>query len=775
MKIESIHIEGFGVWYDKTWGELSPGLNVFYGPNETGKSTLMAFIRSMLFGLDRRGHARRYEPLNGGNHGGWLDVTVDGRPIRIERKAGRHVRGAVTVYDGESTGSDAELENLLGGMTRTLYHNVFAFGLEELEQFRTLQDNEIAKHISGASLGIGASRWAAVQRDLEARQSSLYLPRGVNGAINVALKELESVREDLDRTEHQPEEYWTVREARTRLAAEVAGLEDVVADLKQRAAHYEKRLKSKPLFERRRALEQKLKALPLVETFPDGGVERLDLLRRQLRGLETEQQQLLREADHRRRRRYELKSTIDPGERDRRIFVLDALRSLVPRMDAARRVYESSIEQRRAIEQERSAVESAMESVRPPSKGAFFAFLALIVIGAAGFFFSGQTYVATGLLAVMLAPFVWYRRRQRMFTVMAGRFQACADRLSACTMEVARVEEEARQIETELRKLTGKTEIQQEDIDARASELEKFEKVFEELRRIDDALERMDSELDRVRRQMEERRAMINALLEEAAASDETSFLERAEVFKQRHQLMSEMERIPVEAEPGLLFDIRVNEEEAYDAVCAELLEMEQRLVEARHESGRVEERIVSMERSEERSRALARQEVVLAKIDASAELWAVVTLCRTLLDETRKVYETERQPQVLRHASRFFAVMTEGRYPRVIAPLDGGDIQAEREDGVRLVPELLSRGTAEQLYLSMRLALVRDYAGHAVPLPVVFDDVFVNFDPRRTLHTFRAVRELAGTHQVLLFTCHPHLLDMTREIVPEARIFPLQ
>src|SRR5262249_2623955 len=121
---------------------LTPGLNVFHGPNETGKSTLMSFVRSILFGFDRRGMPKRYEPLNGGVHGGWLDVRVEQRPIRLERKAGRHVRGAVTVYDGDATGSDPELEKLLGGTTRTLYHNVFAFGLEELEQFHTLQDTE---------------------------------------------------------------------------------------------------------------------------------------------------------------------------------------------------------------------------------------------------------------------------------------------------------------------------------------------------------------------------------------------------------------------------------------------------------------------------------------------------------------------------------------------------------------------------------------------------------------------------------------------------------
>jgi uncharacterized protein YhaN len=75
MKIENIHIDGFGVWNDKTWGPLAPGLNVFHGPNETGKSTLMGFVRSMFFGFEKRGSARRYEPTNGGLHGGWLGWT----------------------------------------------------------------------------------------------------------------------------------------------------------------------------------------------------------------------------------------------------------------------------------------------------------------------------------------------------------------------------------------------------------------------------------------------------------------------------------------------------------------------------------------------------------------------------------------------------------------------------------------------------------------------------------------------------------------------------
>ena len=235
------------------------------------------------------------------------------------------------------------------------------------------------------------------------------------------------------------------------------------------------------------------------------------------------------------------------------------------------------------------------------------------------------------------------------------------------------------------------------------------------------------------------------------------------------------MDRLPAELpEPGLLFDVRDNEEETYEVIRQELDEAERRLVESRHESGRIAERITLMERSEERSRALARQEVVLAKIDASAELWAVVTLCKTLLDETRKIYENDRQPDVLRHASRFFRTMSEDRYSRVVAPLDGTDIQVERRDGVRLLPQLLSRGTAEQLYMAIRFALLRDYAGHVDALPVVFDDVFVNFDPQRTRNTLHAVEELTETHQVLLFTCHPHVVALAKEVIPAASVFSL-
>ena len=774
MKIDSIHIDGFGVWNDKTWGPLHSGLNVFHGPNETGKSTLMAFIRSMFFGFDKRGSVRRYEPVKGGIHGGWLDLLVGDTWLRVERKPGRHVRGTVTVYAGEAKNDETALDRLLGGTTRTLYHNVFAFGLEELEQFHTLQENEVATHISGAGLGIGASRWAAVQKDLEDRQGALFLPRGQNSTINVAFKELESVRDDLDRTEHQPQDYLAAHEARTRLAAELSGLEEAVAEVSRKIEHYANRVKARPYVERRNKIEARLQELPAVDRFPEGGVERLSLLLNQRHILVSERKKNDAEREMRRLRR--LQTHLEPEELAGYAQIVESLRTLAPRMDAVRRVYSAGVERRDAIAQERKALLAALARIVPPSWLAFVAFVSLLWLGVIGLALAGHEFLGAAVGLSSIAAMFWYRNRSSLAANAEKQVAECSSRLNTCETGLRDTEHEAREIESGIRKLSGQSEVTQADIDERAAELERLSKINDEIRSLDEASVRADADLERILQQIQGAEKNIAALLAEASASGEQEFLERAEVFKQRQQLRHELERIPVDApEPGLLFDMRADEEAAFENAQRELAELEQRLVQARHETGRVEERITMMEKSEERSRALSRQETILARIDEAAEQWAVLTLCRAMLDETRKIYETERQPEVLRQASLFFSVMTEGRYVRVIAPLDGGEIQVERADGARLSPQILSRGTAEQLYLSMRLALVREYANHVDPLPVVFDDIFVNFDPERSRTSFKALRELCSTHQVLLFTCHPHLVRQIEEIVPDAKVFPLQ
>jgi len=72
-----------------------------------------------------------------------------------------------------------------------------------------------------------------------------------------------------------------------------------------------------------------------------------------------------------------------------------------------------------------------------------------------------------------------------------------------------------------------------------------------------------------------------------------------------------------------------------------------------------------------------------------------------------------------------------------------------------------MSTGTADQLYLALRVASIEDYLERAEALPFVADDLFINFDDDRAAAGFRLLGQLAEKTQVLFFTHHQHLVEI--------------
>ena len=138
MRILDLHIDGFGKFHDLSVS-FDKDLNVVYGRNEAGKSTLHTFIRCMLFGLERgRGRAARtdlyskYEPWqNKAVYGGQMRVEKDGVIYRLERNFQKDQKSFVIV--NETAGKEVEptkgfLDFLLGGLTETAYNNTISIG-----------------------------------------------------------------------------------------------------------------------------------------------------------------------------------------------------------------------------------------------------------------------------------------------------------------------------------------------------------------------------------------------------------------------------------------------------------------------------------------------------------------------------------------------------------------------------------------------------------------------------------------------------------------------
>jgi hypothetical protein len=145
-----------------------------------------------------------------------------------------------------------------------------------------------------------------------------------------------------------------------------------------------------------------------------------------------------------------------------------------------------------------------------------------------------------------------------------------------------------------------------------------------------------------------------------------------------------------------------------------------------------------------------------------------VLERARSLLEETRAAVARDHQPPVLREASRWLARLTEGRYHSITTAVDEARLDIHERDGGVWKPERLSRGTREQVFLALRLALVRDLGRHDVTLPVVMDDALVNFDDTRARSAARVLVEFlaeqGSDRQMLVLTCHAHVAEIFHE-----------
>ena len=207
MKIEELQIDGFGDFHGRDFGPFERPLTVVLGDNEAGKSTLLAFIRTMFFGFPARGREQFYPPMAGGQHGGKVALRgEDGQRYVVERMAG--VRGGtirITTEEGQIFSTDAELRRLLGHATEAMYENVFAFGLGELQTKRSLDGPEVSGQIYSA--GLGAASLPGALAGLTQGAEKLFKPGGSNQKVAEILTKLQATEGSLADVRGDSDEY----------------------------------------------------------------------------------------------------------------------------------------------------------------------------------------------------------------------------------------------------------------------------------------------------------------------------------------------------------------------------------------------------------------------------------------------------------------------------------------------------------------------------------------------------------------------------------------
>ena len=183
MWIEKIQIKNFGKFHEKTI-EFEPGLNIVYGANESGKTTIHNFLTGMLFGIEKsRGRAGRddlygaYEPWNSASfYVGNMIMQIDGKRFFLERNFYHKEKSAKlrNLEDNEELSVEfGDLSMLLGGLTRENYQNTYC-----IRQAGFLADESLAGALENymsdvSNSGDGSVRIQAALEDLSKKKKAV--------------------------------------------------------------------------------------------------------------------------------------------------------------------------------------------------------------------------------------------------------------------------------------------------------------------------------------------------------------------------------------------------------------------------------------------------------------------------------------------------------------------------------------------------------------------------------------------------------------------------
>ncbi|MFT7620725.1 MAG: hypothetical protein ACI97A_004383, partial [Planctomycetota bacterium] len=166
---------------------------------------------------------------------------------------------------------------------------------------------------------------------------------------------------------------------------------------------------------------------------------------------------------------------------------------------------------------------------------------------------------------------------------------------------------------------------------------------------------------------------------------------------------------------------------------------------------------------------ALSRSKQSLARCRTLAEDYARLNLAIYLLETRMRAYEEESRGPIFESASEIFERITLGSFQGLDTEYDDHDrriIVGKRSDGQSVGLDGFSDGSADQLYLALRIASLEQRLTTGPTLPFIVDDIFVHFDDNRTAATLSVLGELAQKTQVFLFTHHQSVSDSAQEVL---------
>lgn len=899
MQIRKIIIDGFGCFADKRITGLKAGINVIYGENESGKTTLLEFIRRILFGFPTRKESKNlYPALYGGAYGGKLICELaDGKPLIIARTEGPK-GGKLTIRENsaEEWVDPKILGKFLGHATPTLYENVYGFTIDELQDVASLKKDEVHNRIYGA--GWGNLPLTNIQKEFDDHCGDLFKPTGSKQKIRELHKEIKNLQSQISEVQTGLKRYDELEQTLGKLKEEKDQVETQIRKEEKWKGILEKQLDFYGDYVELVGVEEELAGLEVIgDEFPENGLSSFETLRGEVKKIEdrlseetgeyeiisrrleniplneellncqaevaslqqsTRQiEEALRDQISAREKKVQVDKQIQEelerisGDWDEETvsrFTLaaveeDRMQSLRQEIDLAREHVQSARDKRDMYLEER-AKEQAKRFQAPA--GMQWASAGFVVLGIGGFLYG---WAVQNLALEIFAGVIFFLGLLFSFLVVKGRGKKDkVDHAEAAYTE--KLLQAEKKLETGCNEWRGwlrsknlNEGLRPEAIDKVLRNIQEVQGLIREKKGLEQRLELMrrtvanaQKTIDRIRpsidhlplspdvvaninmiqhcfeearknaeekahlrnlaanhqnkrEQLENllkgKKIAITEFLQAAGAVDENDFLNKSETLLRRKKLEDKKNQKREIIQKG------VGLGESYDSFIASMKtvdpqELERKLDEVSSSLKKIEadrnqlsegiggtdREIQQLSSNEDLLKLQCDLEIEKQRLNDVARQWAAAKIALLLLEQAKNKYEKERQPAVIVSAGNMFASITCGKYSGISKPHEKEVVALLNGLGDSKTVEEMSRGTREQLYLAMRLGLIEEYEKRAEPLPLIMDDVLVNFDEVRGSEFMQILRGFAQARQVLLLSCHRHTLKVCIEMDAHQVVF---
>ena len=288
MKIKEIQIYGYGKIVELNVSNIQ-SLQVFFGKNEAGKSTMMAFIHAMFFGFPtKQSSDLRYEPKGHSNYGGKILLETESHgSVIIERIKGKAAGDVSVQLEGGETGGEELLKQILNGIDKSTYQSIFSFNVHGLQNVGKVRAEDLGRYLFAAGT-MGTDSMIKAEQQLQKQLDLLFKPNGRKPEMNQLLEALREKDRELKIAKSKNQDYSLLLAKKSELEAALSVLQIESRKMQSELNKTEVLIKDWPLYKEMEQLQSKLMSLGETQPFPIDGLARMEKLEDRLRSAKSE-------------------------------------------------------------------------------------------------------------------------------------------------------------------------------------------------------------------------------------------------------------------------------------------------------------------------------------------------------------------------------------------------------------------------------------------------------------------------------------------------------